>query len=473
MCRLLPRLSISFLLHGLLGGLGLLALQRLGGGGLDDTDSHSLPHVTDGEPSEGRVVSEGLNTHGLAGGQQDDGGVTRLDELGVVLSGLAGTAVNLLLDLSKLASNVSGVTIKDRTVAVGDLSGVVEDDDLGGEVRHTRGGLVLGVRGDVSSLDVLDGDVLDVEANVVSGDSLGERLVVHLHGLDLSGQHVGGEGNDHAGLDDAGLNTTHRDCSNSSDFVDILEGQPEGLVGGPGGRDDRVKSLEEGHAASLALLSLHRPSLVPAHVLGGLDHVVSMPSGDGDEGNSDGVVSNLLDEVLDLLLDFLKPGLAVRRLSRVHLVASNDELLDTEGVGEEGVLPGLAVLGDASLELTSAGGDDENSAVSLGCSGDHVLDKVTMSGGINDGDIVLGSLELPESDVDGDTSLTLGLQLVKNPGVLEGSLARLGGLLLELLDGPLVNTSALVDQVTGGGRLARVDVADDDNVDMSLFLAHG
>ena len=117
---------------------------------------------------------------------------------------------------------MSGVTIEDGAVAVGDLSGVVEDDDLGGEVRHTRGWLVLGVGGDVSSLDVLDRDVLDVEANVVSRNSLGERLVVHLHGLDLSGQHVGGEGDDHAGLDDTGLNTTHGDCSNSSDFVHIL-----------------------------------------------------------------------------------------------------------------------------------------------------------------------------------------------------------------------------------------------------------
>ena len=53
-------------------------------------------------PSEGRVVGEGLDTHGLAGSQQDDGGVTRLDELRVVLSGLTGTAVNLLLDLGKL-----------------------------------------------------------------------------------------------------------------------------------------------------------------------------------------------------------------------------------------------------------------------------------------------------------------------------------------------------------------------------------
>jgi hypothetical protein len=35
------------------------------------------------------------------------------------------------------------------------------------------------------------------------------------------------------------------------------------------------------------------------------------------------------------------------------------------------------------------------------------------------GNIVLGSLELPESNVDGDTTLTLGLELVQNPGVLE------------------------------------------------------
>ena len=53
-------------------------------------------------PSKRRIVSEGLDTHGLAGGEQDDGGVTRLDELRVVLSGLTGTTVNLLLDLSKL-----------------------------------------------------------------------------------------------------------------------------------------------------------------------------------------------------------------------------------------------------------------------------------------------------------------------------------------------------------------------------------
>ncbi|EDP89811.1 hypothetical protein SNOG_20125 [Parastagonospora nodorum SN15] len=37
--------------------------------------------------------------------------------------------------------------------------------------------------------------------------------------------------------------------------------------------------------------------------------------------------------------------------------------------------------------------------------------------------------ELPERNVNGDTTLTLGLQLVKNPCVLEGTLAEFCGFL--------------------------------------------
>ena len=74
--------------------------------------------------------------------------------------------------------------------------------------------------------------------------------------------------------------------------------------------------------------------------------------------------------------------------------------------------------------------------------------------------------ELPEGNIDGDTTLTLSLELVEHPGVLEGALTHLLSLLLELLDGPLVDTTALVDQVASGGGLAGVDVTDDDDVDV-------
>merc|ERR1719210_1268557 len=296
---------------------------------------------------------------------------------------------------------------------------MIEDNNLGGEVRDSGRRLVLGVRGHVSSLDVLHGHVLDVEADVVSGDGLGERLVVHLHGLDLGGQHVGGEGDDHPGLDDASLNPTHGHCSNTTDFVNILEGKSERLVSGSGWRNDGIKSLKKSHTAGISLLPLHLPSLVPGHLVRGVDHVVPVPSGDGDEGNGHWVVTDLLDKVGHLLLDLLKPGLAVGRLGGVHLVTGNNELLDTKGVGEEGVFSGLTVLGDTSLELSSSRSNDQDTAISLGCSSDHVLDEITMSRSINDGHIVLGGLKLPQSNVNGDTSLTLGLQFVKNPGVLE------------------------------------------------------
>ena len=69
---------------------------------LDDTDSNGLPHVPDGEPSKGRELGEGLDAHGLAGEQLDNSGITRLDELGVVLGRLTSTTINLLLDLSEL-----------------------------------------------------------------------------------------------------------------------------------------------------------------------------------------------------------------------------------------------------------------------------------------------------------------------------------------------------------------------------------
>lgn len=53
------------------------------------------------------------------------------------------------------------------------------------------------------------------------------------------------------------------------------------------------------------------------------------------------------------------------------------------------MLASLTVLGDTGLELTGTGGDDEDGAVGLGGTSDHVLDEVTVTRGINDLDIAL------------------------------------------------------------------------------------
>jgi len=429
-----------------------------------------LSHVTDSETTERRVVSESLNTHGLGGNHLDDGSITRLDELGAVLNGLASTTVNLLQELRELASNVSSVAVENWGVTGTDLTRVVEDNDLSVEGVASLGRVVLGVTADVTTANFLDRDVLDVEADVVTWDTFDELFVVHLDGLDFSGDTSGGEGDDHTGLDDTGLNTTDGHRPNTTNLVDILKRKTEGLVSWARRGVDGINGLKEGLASGLASLGLLLPALVPWAVAGDIDHVVTVETGDGNERNRLGVVADLLDEVGSLLDDFLVTSLGP--LGGVHLVDGNDELSNTEGESEKSVLTSLAILGDTSLELTSTSGNDENGAIGLGSTSDHVLDEITVTRSVNDGDIVLRSLELPESDIDGDTTLTLSLEFVEDPCVLERTLAQFGSFLLELLNGTLVNTSALVDQVTSGGRLAGIDVADNDDIDVKLLLTH-
>ena len=432
----------------------------LAGDLLDDTDGDGLLGVTDGEATERGVGGEGLDNHGLGGLDLNHSGILGLKELGCVLSDGTTTLVDLGADFVETASNMAGVAIKDWGVSVGDLSGMVEDDNLGNEHIGVGGGVALGVRSDVTTTDVLDGQVLDVEANVVTGGGLVNLLVMHLDGLDLGGHVHGSEGDDHTGLDDTGLDTADGDCANTANLVDILEGKTERLVGGALGRAEGIEALEEARA------------IVPRHVVGLLNHVVTNPAGDGDEGNVGGVVANLLEEGGELRLDLIVAALAVVDRGVVHLVDGDDHLLDTHSLGEKSVLSGLTLLGEASLEATGVGSDHEDGSISLRGAGDHVLDEITMAGGVNDGEDTGSGLEFPEGDIDGDTTFALSLQLVEDPSVLERSFARLGGLLLELLDGSLIDTTTLVDQVTGGGRLAGIDVTDDDEINLILFLGH-
>jgi len=137
---------MSLLLASLLGGLGdLSGAGILLGDGLDDTDGHRLPHVTDGEATERRIFGESLHRHGLGWSHLDDGGVSVLDGLGEGFQLFAGTTIALLEDLLELAGDVGGVAIHDRCVSVLDLARVVEDNDLSVEVLALLGGVVLGV----------------------------------------------------------------------------------------------------------------------------------------------------------------------------------------------------------------------------------------------------------------------------------------------------------------------------------------
>jgi hypothetical protein len=242
------------------------------------------------------------------------------------LSALASAAIDLLEELRELASNVGSVAIEHWSVASANLARVVKDDDLGVEGLGTLGRIVLGVTGNVATANLLDGNVLDVEADVVTWKTLDELFVVHFDGLHFSSNTGGSESNDHAGLDDTGLDTADWYSSNTANLVNILEGKAERLVGRTGRWVDGINGLEEGLASGLGL-GLLLPSLVPRAVGGVIDHVVAVEARDWDEWDVLGVVADLLDEVGGFLDDFVETILGP--LSGVHLVDSNNELLDT------------------------------------------------------------------------------------------------------------------------------------------------
>jgi hypothetical protein len=209
----------------------------------------------------------------------------------------------------------------------------------------------------------LDGNILDIETNVISWETLGQGLVMHLDRLDLSLDTRWGKVDDHSWLDDSGLDSADWHSTNSTNLVDILKRKTQWLVGWSTWWLNGVNGLEKGLSRGGSSLGLLGPSLVPSHVLRWLNHVISVPSRDGDKGNSLGVISDLLDESRHLLDNLEETRLTV--LGGIHLVDRDNQLSYTEGVGQESVLTGLSILGDTSLKLTSSTSNDENGAISL------------------------------------------------------------------------------------------------------------
>jgi len=223
---------------------------------------------------------------------------------------------------------------------------------------------------------------------------------MHFDWFAFSGDVHGSEGDDHAWFKETGFNSSNWNSSNTSNLVYVLEGKSEWLILGSLGLIKGIKGIDEDGTS------------VPFHVLWSFDHVISNPTGYGDEWNLVWVVPDLLQVVSDFFLDFFVSLLVVVDWFVVHLVHANNDLFDSHGEGQECVFSGLSVLGNTSFEFSSTWGDNEDSNISLWGSSDHVLDEISVTWGINDGEDWLGSLELPECDINGDTSLSFSLEFI-------------------------------------------------------------
>jgi hypothetical protein len=219
----------------------------------------------------------------------------------------------------------------------------------------------------------------------------------------------------------------------------------------------------------------------PGHVGGGLDQVVTEPTRNGQHGHG---LRNKLLLPADLgqhgghfVGNFVVALLSVLGNIAVHLVDSDNQLLDSEQVDEQGVLAGLALhfsglqvsLGNGG-DKVSVGGHHQQGNVGLGRSSDHVLDEISVSRSINDG-VVLGlSEELLGGASNGHSALALVLLTVHVKGKGKGALSESVGFLAQLLHLALVDSSEIEDQTTSGGGLSGIDVAADDDRNVLLSL---
>ena len=188
-------------------------------------------------------------------------------------------------------------------------------------------------------------------------------------------------------LEDAALDTTGDDGATAGDGEDVLDGHEERLVRLAHRLGDvavdGVHQLEDGLAPlRVALERLERRDLDDREVVAG----------------------ELVDreQLTDLHLDELEDLLVV---DHVGLVERHDDVGDADLAGQEDVLLGLR-------HRAVGGGDDQDRAVHLGRTGDHVLHVVRVTGAVDVGVVTTLGLVLDVRDGDGDTALLLLGRLV-------------------------------------------------------------
>jgi hypothetical protein len=310
---------------------------------------------------------------------------------------------------------------------------VIQDNNLGQERFSFSGWFSVGFRGNISSFDFFDSNIFDIETNIVSWNSFSELFVMHFDGFNLSSFISGSEVSFDIGFENSGFDSSDGDCSNTSDFVNILEWKSEGFFCGSFGGVDLIKSLEKSG------------SRVPRGVGGFFNHIVSIKSRNGNEMNGVGFVSDFFQETGKFSLDFFISIFRVVHGFFINFVQTDDHLFDSQSEGEKSVFSGLSIFGNTSFEFSLGGSNHEHGAIGLRGSGNHVFDEISMSWGINNGNQVFFGFEFPESDINSDTSFSFGLKFIKNPGIFERSFTHFVGFFFEFFDNSFINSSTFVN----------------------------
>ena len=233
---------------------------------------------------------------------------------------------------------------------------------------------------------------------------------------------------------DATLDAARGDGATTGDGEDVLDGHEERLVGLAGGsRDVLVDSVHE----------------LPDGILIALVALEGLEGGAADDGDIIAGEVVLGEQVAGLHLDEVDELLVI---NHVALVEEDDDVGNADLAGEQDVLAGLG-------HRAVGGGDNEDGAVHLSSTRDHVLDVVSMARAVDVSVVTLVGLVLDVGDGNRDAALALFRSLVD---ILECGEVGGGGAMRTVIVGKRLGDSR------GKRGLAMVDVTNGADVYMRL-----
>jgi hypothetical protein len=117
---------------------------------------------------------------------------------------------------------------------------MVHDDNLREEGFNFSRRVVIDITTDITSLEIFNSNIFNIESNIIARDSLGDRLMMPLYRSNLSFNVPWSKDNTHSRLKNTSLDSSNWDCTDSSDFVNILQWQSQWLFSGSFRRLDLV-----------------------------------------------------------------------------------------------------------------------------------------------------------------------------------------------------------------------------------------
>merc|ERR1719464_1394294 len=283
----------------------------------DDAYSYRFTHIPNGKSSKRRIILESLHTHGLGWNHINNTCLTRFTRFWILLNNFTSSLVHESHKFIESASDVRRMTIENWSVTSHNFVRMIKYNDLSKEMISFCWRILLSITGNHTTSNLLQGNIFDIESNIVSWSSLFHCLMMHFNRFNFCCQHSRSESNIHSWFDDTSLNTSDRHSSNTTNLVNILKWKTERFVDRPFGWLNSIKSFE------------HIWSFVPRHVLRRFKHIITNPTRNRNKWNFFWFVTNSLQKLFHLLPDLFESTFTVFNRFVVHFIDEANHLLHT------------------------------------------------------------------------------------------------------------------------------------------------